>query len=339
MHTNSVAAPTRAVQDHFSNSKNADGNRAYALSSLPWQWQRGLLAIGRHKQPINPRTGRALEDWPTAPVPPAALLLNAPAVGLRTGPLTATLCLDFDGEQAWAAFEETFGAAAALLLPATVGWTSGKPHRCQLAFGIEPQHQLLLKGKRRKVGALELRWSGAQSVLMGHHPETGSYQWLEGCAPWEVSMAPFPLELLDLIPSNEPIRRQFNAEPAQVSGLVVPLEQFISMKSRILIANGSGEGQCNSDALALSLDLVGAEAWVKAQGVGTDTTAAELFYGYCRQCPEMVNGKPFDWRAMQARFDGALRRNPCPQTPEAKLFERLAYHRRMANRAVQQEAA
>jgi hypothetical protein len=35
---------------------------------------------------------------------------------------------------------------------------------------------------------------------------------------------------------------------------------------------------------------------------------------------------------MQARFDGAVKRCPTPQTPEHKLIERLAYHRRMAAR-------
>jgi hypothetical protein len=40
----------------------------------------------------------------------------------------------------------------------------------------------------------------------------------------------------------------------------------------------------------------------------------------------------FDLRAMQARFDGAVKRCPSPPTPEQKLRERLDFHRRMASR-------
>ena len=80
------------------------------------------------------------------------------------------------------------------------------------------------------------------------------------------------------------------------------------------------------------MDLVGAEAWVKAQGGGVERTAQELFDDYCRQCPERINGRVFDLRAMQARFDGAMKRCPSPPTPEPKLRERLDFHRRMASR-------
>jgi hypothetical protein len=154
------------------------------------------------------------------------------------------------------------------------------------------------RGSAEKLAALELRWEGAQSVLLGHHPETGSYRWMEGCAPWQCELATFPLELLALVPAA-------NARPTQVArrvaphvaasphvaGLVVPLEAFVTLRSRWLIENGSAEGQCNADAIALSMDLVGAEAWVKAQGGGVERTAQELFDDYCRQCPERINGK------------------------------------------------
>jgi hypothetical protein len=333
MSSTSVTAPLGAAQDHFSYNQNADENRVLALSALPWRWQRGLLAIGKNKQPIDARSGRPLKDWPTSPVPSTAQLLKAPAVGLRTGSLTGTLCLDFDGPDAWQAFEAVFKGTADHLLPPTIAWTSGKPQRCQMAFAIAPEHHRLLKGKRRKIGALELRWDGAQSVLMGHHPETGAYHWLDGRAPWEQQLAEFPLELLALVPDVAPAPQVAPHVAPHVAGLVVPLEQFITLRSRLLIENGSAEGSCNADALALSMDLVAAEQWLKVQGVGVDRTAQELFEDYCRQCPDTVNGRPFDLRAMQARFDGAVKRCPSPPTPEPKLLERLDYHRRAARRA------
>lgn len=325
-----LAALGGAVQDHCSQRQTADGDRLFQLQTLPAQWQQALLAIGTSKQPIDPSTGRALPNWPTSPVPSLSQLATAPAVGLRTGPISQTICLDFDGTEAWRTFRELFGRDATDL-PRSIAWTSGKPGRCQMAFHLPPRLADKLNGKRRKVGTLELRWWGAQSVLMGHHPETGRYHWLDGCAPWEVTLADFPATLLDLVPSvsSKPARHE---QAPHVAGLVVPLEQFITMRSRILIEQGSPEGQCNSDALTLSLDLVGAEVWVKAQGGAVERSAQELFDDYCRQCPQTIHGKPFDWRAMQARFDGAVKRCPTPPTPDHKLIERLAYHRRMATR-------
>jgi hypothetical protein len=43
-----------------------------------------------------------------------------------------------------------------------------------------------------------------------------------------------------------------------------------------------------------------------------------------------VNGRPLNRQAMQARFDGAVRLQPTPPTPEHKLIERLNYQKRQA---------
>jgi len=260
-------------------------------------------------------------------------------VGLRTGPISGTLCLDFDGEAAWSDFRELFGGAAADLLPRSICWTSGKPARCQMAFNAANLAPLL-KGRRRKVGALEIRWEGQQSVLTGHHPETGAYRFLKGRAPWQCPLADFPASLLEALPrAAEGFRASPQVPPPRLnSALTVPLEQFVTFRSRSLLDAGSVAGQCNDDGIRLSLDLVAAEAWLKAQGVGVERSARELFEQYCRQCPDRINGKPFDWRAAEARFEGAVKRCPSPPTPEDKLRERLDYHRRMARRARQEVA-
>ena len=330
----SIAAPVRAVQPHGSQPENAGGDRLTTLKALPQKWQQALLSIGRHKQPID-ATGRCLTAWLSSPVPPMAQLLQAPAVGLRTGQISQTLCIDIDGAGAMATFQELFKGKPREVLPRSIAWTSGKPKRCQIAYHIPASAAALLQGKRRKIGDLELRWEGAQSVLLGHHPETGSYRWVRGCAPWEVELATFPLELLALVPDVHARPRQtqvIGRVTPHVAGLVVPLEQFVTLRSRLLIANGSAAGHCNADAIGLSMDLVAAEVWLKAQGVGVERSAQALFDDYCRQCPDTINGKPFDWRAMQARFDGAMVREATPPTPETKLLERLDYHRRAANR-------
>lgn len=336
MTAKTLAAPVRAVQPHCSHLKNAGGNRLFTLKALPEQWQQALLAIGRHKQPID-ASGRCLAAWLSSPVPSPAELLRAPAIGLRTGAISSTLCLDFDGAEAWKTFRELFGGEARQVLPRSIAWASGKPKRCQIAYHVPASAAALLKGKRRKVGALELRWEGQQSVLLGHHPETGGYRWVKGCAPWETELAAFPLDLLALVPDVAPAPQVAAHVAPHVAGLVVPLEQFVSLRSRLLIEHGSAAGQCNADALALSLDLVGAEAWLKAQGARAERSAQELFDAYCHQCPDTINGKPFDWRAMQARFDGAVKRGAAPPTPESKLIERLDYHRRAASRTTRRK--
>lgn len=317
----------------------AGQGRAAEIEALPRLWRNALLAIGRAKQPVG-NDGRALADWLHSPVPSVRQLCAAPAVGLRTGAISETLCLDFDGPEAWTTFRELFGGTARDLLPRTLAWTSGKAARCQIALRVAPEHQPLLKNKRRKVGALELRWNGQQSVLMGFHPETNGYRWLPGCSPFEQELADFPLDLLPLVPSSngsgQVARRVEKKSGEQVTELVVPLEQFITLRSRWLIENGSVEGQCNEDGIRLSLDLVGAEAWLKEQGVGVERDARTLFEDYCQRCPETINGRPFDQRAMEGRFEGALKRSPLPPTPEEKLRERLAYHRRMTRRATRQ---
>ncbi len=337
MNTKSVAATGRVAQDHFSYNKNGRSDRAFELSSLPWQWQHGLLAIGKNKEPIHPLTGKPLADWPRSPTPPTEHLLRAPAVGLRTGSRTATLAIDFDGPQAWDAFEAIFGGTPGQLLPPTIGWTSGRPHRCQLAFAIEHENQPLLKGRRRKVGALELRWEGAQSVLMGHHPTTGGYKWLEGQAPWQTSLAQFPIELIELMPLGLVEPQVATFEKVQGGGLRCPLEQFITLRSKLLIANGSPEGSCNADGIALSMDLVAAENWLKRWGVGVEKTARELYARYLESCPDTINGRPFDRKAAWARFEGAVKRDPSPPTPARKLLERLDYHRRTSRATRPQE--
>ena len=332
-----IAPPDGALQQ-FSFPQH-ERNKLDEIEALPVQWRQGLLLIGYNKQPID-AAGRYLTNWLSSAAPGRANLIAAPAIGLRTGELTSTLCLDFDGPEAWATFRQLFGGQAKELLPPSITWTSGKLGRCQIAFHIDQTNFAVLSNRRRKIESLEFRWNGAQSVLMGHHPETKNYKWLEGRAPWEIELAKFPAELLAKIPSAErraPVTRHVTSE--ERTGLVVPLEQFITLRNRFLIENGSAEGHCNDDSLALSLDLVGAETWVEAQGAAVLNSAQILFDHYCRQCPQTINGKPFNWQAMEDRFNGAVKRSPSPQTPENKLIDRLNYHRRIAQRIHQNEVA
>lgn len=308
----------------------AQRNRDSDLRSLPKQWRRALLCIDGRKRPICPYSGHELKGWRTGAAPSYEHLLCSPAVGLRTGPISGTLCLDFDGPEAWKTFTEIFDGSAEKLLPRTVSWTSGKEGRQQMAFNIEPEQWPLLRSTKTKVGTLEIRWDGLQSVVMGAHPETAGYQWVN--SPATSPLATFPAELLRKVPQNKSVRSAETKREGLFNGFSVPLIQFVSYKTRWLVENGSIEGNCNHDSLRVSMDLCGAEIWLKEQGVGVDLTADSLYEEYLDRCPRRIHGAVFDYQAAWRRFEGARARNPFPATPEDKLLDRLRFHRRQANK-------
>jgi hypothetical protein len=284
---------------------------------------------------MPPDRSSACKDWPNAAPPSIDQLLAAPSIGLRTGSLSSTIAFDFDGPESWKTFKRIFGGQPWHVLPDSIAWTSGRSGRRQVGFFVPPEHHHLLENKRRKIDDLEFRWENAASVICGKHPLTTGYEWIEDCAPWEQSLATLPLEIIQKIPENriapeKPIR---NYEPISYD-LIVPLESFITYSSSILIKNGSNEGCCNDDAIRLSMDLVAAENWLMVQKVGVDRTAQDLFDEYVSNCPDRVNGRPLNRQAMQGRFDGAVRLQPTPPTPEHKLIERLNYQKRQAAKYV-----
>jgi len=328
----SIVAPHigGAQDSRISTSANVH-ERLRTIQSLPEIWRPALLAYDGYKRPVCPLTGRLLRDWPNAAPPSLDLLLDADAIGLRTGSLSSTLAFDFDSVESWKTFRRLFGGQPWHVLPDSIAWTSGRSGRRQVAFFIAPEHHHLLDNKRRKIDDLEMRWENAASVICGKHPQTSGYNWIEDCAPWEQTLATLPLEIIERIPNNRiaPERSIQNYQPITYD-LVVPLESFITYSSSILIKNGSNEGCCNDDAIRLSMDLVAAENWLMVQKVGVDRTAQDLFDEYVGNCPDRINGKPLNRQAMQGRFDGAVRLQPVPPTPEAKLVERLNYQKRQA---------
>jgi hypothetical protein len=330
----SMVAPHVGGAQHSCNSTAAYVlERRRTLETIPEIWRKALLAYDGHKRPVDPDTGYLLKCWPDATPPSFDQLLRAQAVGLRTGPISSTIAFDFDGIKSWKTFRRLFGGQPWHVLPDSIQWTSGRDARRQVAFFVAPEHHHLLETKRRKIDDLEFRWENAASVICGKHPLTAGYKWLEGYAPWEQNLATLPLELIEKIPNcrEAPERPVTNYRP-NVYDLVVPLDQFITYASSVLIRNGSNEGCCNDDALRLSMDLVAAENWLMVQGVGVDISAQALFDQYVDACPDRINGRPLDRKAMQSRFDGALRRNPTPPTPEHKLVERLEFQKRQAAR-------
>lgn len=150
-----------------------------------------LIPVGCNKRPLTDawqQPDRVYSDRE---------LLSAPAIGLRLG--YPILAVDFDPKpenlsQAERTFEEKTGRSSAEL-PISPTVTSGKPGRRQVLLVAQQDQAPWLRPWSR--GGLEFRWRGQQSVIHGHHPETGSYQWLPARAPWEYSIAAAPDWLLN----------------------------------------------------------------------------------------------------------------------------------------------
>lgn len=300
------------------------------LDQLPPEWLPALLPIGRDKRPLDPATGRR-DGWPLWPAFSPEALAAAPAVGLRLGELSdGTMTLDFDGPGAEPTFQRVFGRPSSDL-PLSICWTSGKPHRRQIAFKVPRNRWADLDRRQAKDGALEFRWTRQQSVILGAHPETDGYRWVEGGGPGEVELAEAPAWLLDGIPSKPslqpPLVKALNA-PAPTNGDPVPFREFLSRPAKELIDTGSRAGSCNDEGLSLSLELVAVEAWLIQQGVKPDETARDAYACYLSHCDQTINGAPFNTVTAWKRFDGAVAKNPKPATPEEKLLERFEFHTR-----------
>ena len=150
------------------------------MTILPKEWR--FCKIGENKNPFE-------KDWPNRHHKNVRLTKKTKAIGVLCGPASGGLiCVDIDGPLAEAKLSE-LGT-----IPKSVSWTSGKPHRKQIALWAyeEDWDQLhttqLLKGIPGQ--ELVLKWSGQQSVILGHHPETGEYRWINSPEDCEIAIAP-----------------------------------------------------------------------------------------------------------------------------------------------------
>jgi hypothetical protein len=197
-------------------SKNATGLAVVShhadLTALPSDWR--LVRVGRDKAPIAGKGWFDRDNYS----PDDALTLNGsgpPAWGLKSGPCSGVLVLDLDAEGWRESFQQVTGHPITDL-PPTISWTSGKRDRSGHAFQVDPDwwpHLLNREGFTRPwregdplrndgtkgaVTLWELRWDRHQAVIIGAHPETGAYRWLEGRSPQEIpDPAPAPDWLLE----------------------------------------------------------------------------------------------------------------------------------------------
>ena len=217
------------------------------LALLPCDWR--LVRVGPDKAPIAGEGWFDLDNYS----PDEAAGLNGsmpPAWGLKSGPASGVLVLDLDSPGWEAAFERETGHPFTDL-PRTIAWSSGKPGRSAHAFAVDPDWWPYLRnrvnitrpwqdgdplsrdGKKSAVTLFELRWDRHQAVVIGKHPETGSYSWLPNHGPADIpDPAPAPDWLLSLLevqelPDVAPVKP--TAGDADRAGVMLghlPAEQF-----------------------------------------------------------------------------------------------------------------
>lgn len=301
------------------------------LHALPDDW--GLVAVGANKRAY-------MDAWQRTALTKAQVAAEirtgrAKAVGVLCGPLSGGLLfVDHDGISATRQLEDL--GQPLRDLPKSPCVTSGKDGRFQIIFRVPEQYWPAMRGQRvfktgktdadGKAEQLDLRWAGHQSIVAGAHPETSGYYWIKDCSPSDLPVAEAPLGLIELLLHEpEPVREPLLAitQPVGSAG-PIPLLQMVTRASRELVEDGGTPGSWNDDQLALALDLVGTEDWIRSQGHQPDMTAEQAF----EQHVSVARGKSkdFDSRKAWRRFKGAAGRNPHPGTPPEQLLQRLAFH-------------
>lgn len=307
------------------------------LQALPDQW--GFVAVSGNKRAYQ-------DDWPNNPLTKqqAAAEIKAgraKAIGAIAGPTSGGLLfVDHDGLSATTKLEEL--GLPLRELPKSLAMTSGRDGRFQIIYSVPEQFWHAMKGRRvfktgkldadGKAENLDLRWHGHYSVIIGAHPDTTGYRWLKGRGPTEQQLTEAPLALIELLlkdpePAQEPLLTMVSSAPLPpLQGGHLPLLDFTTRDSRELIESGGTPGSWNDDQLRLSLDLLGTEEWIRAQGYQPDITASQAFALHIQSA--RVKARDFDEKKAWKRFDGAHSRAPHPGTPDDKLHDRLRFHTR-----------
>ena len=304
----------------------------YQLDAIPDDW--ALVPVGQRKAPYQ-------SGWQTKRLTKLDIVTEIEqdrrciAVGVACGsPSGGLLFVDHDGHSVSKLLSERFGLDE---LPPTVAVTSGRPGRFQAIYRVAPEYWDAIKTTKIKTGTLgddgkaeqlELRWDGCQSVVIGQHPQTGSYKWLTGRAPWEVQIATAPMVLVEAMLSPSPALQTPAAAPstskATPSNLsAIPLESLIGRDHRDWLRDGVAEGGRNDAAFRIACDLMGAAEWARAQGVTVDGQPRQLFDHFVAHC-----SPPLSEHEANRTWASAANSNPTPCLSEDKLANCLKAHER-----------
>lgn len=258
------------------------------------------------------------------------------SIGLICGPASGgILMLDHDGRSCDRLIEKLSGASIAEALPKSPLVTSGLPGRYQIAYSV-PEHfwdaistkQLStgVMGANGKPEMLEFRWHGAQSIVLGEHPDTGSYRWVHH--PNDVAIAEAPLWVIEQMLEGE--NHQVTPEAKKAAPWVqlgafnappIPLIECVAKVTRMALEGSFASGR-NQMGYAIATDLIGVEQYLSSNGIQYEGTASGLFTQWCSD----VNLDSDTPKGQPARiWKSAEKGSPTPSRPVDSIQKTLKW--------------
>jgi predicted P-loop ATPase len=295
----------------------------HAINGLPTEWQ--YVPCGDKKAPTyrewqnisysyNEMTSSIINGRFEGAIVYGSLVLQANkvmAIGVLCGaPSGGLLAFDHDGDSADEVIDRLCGGIEP---PPTITVSSGKQGRYCSFYRVPAEYWDSIKTTKIKSGkrgpddkeeALELRWTGAQQVVAGHHPETKGYQWIAGP---ETPLADAPLWMIEamLQAEVEPPALTFSPSPspklAPKNGshskswrdfeklplpfeTLFPLELGLTKQHQDWLGHGISEGGRNNAAIAIARDLVGVADRLAQWGQRFTHHPEKLFEDFCNRC-------------------------------------------------------
>ncbi|MBD2207551.1 DUF3987 domain-containing protein [Calothrix sp. FACHB-1219] len=255
--SNSDRQSTKKISAHNSNTSNTIKPQQLLqnMKLLPEDW--ALVAVGNNKAPFG-------NNWQNTPLTTqdfeAAVetgcfkcltvekqkegLIKPPvswwfAVGVLCGtPSQGLLFVDHDGASCDALIEKLSGQSLEEALPKTVTVTSGREGRYQSIYRVQTQYWEQIKthkfktdiqGEDGKPEQLEFRWDGCQSVVVGYHPVTGTYQWSLGKSPVECDIAEAPMWMIEQMLKNKPLHQSTQLKSQTLSILKTSTDKDLAL--------------------------------------------------------------------------------------------------------------
>ncbi len=285
-----------------------------ALSALPPAW--GLVAINGQKAPYQ-------ANWQHTPLTPAQMATeirqnpHCQAVGVLCGtPSGGLLFVDHDGASGDALIESLSGLPLAAAMPKTVAVTSGRPGRYQNIYQVPEADWAAIATRKIKTGAtgddgkaeqIEFRWNGCQSVVIGAHPLTGGYHWVN--APGDCEIAEAPRWMIQQMLKTPAVEKS----PTLTLG-DVPLEVCLGRADLARLQQGVPAGQRNDAGAKLARNLIGTANYLRSIGQAFAGEPQDLFAQFCDRCTPAIAAKEAAqiWRS-------AMQSQPTPSLSPDKL--------------------
>ena len=238
------------------------------------------------------KAGEPGEYWlPSNRVKAAGVLCGEPSGGL--------LFFDHDGYSGDAKILELSGESSiADAMPKTAVVSSGRKGRYQAIYQV-PQRfwadiettkigtkfETKADGRVVPVEGVEFRWTGAQSVVVGVHPETGGYKWYYH--PSETPIAEAPLWMIEAMLSDDQSEdspsnwSEFDKSFSLPCDYQVDLVAACAPKTRKVLDQGATDKGRNDTGAQIARDLLGTANYLDGIGQRYHGDPKAIFSEWC----------------------------------------------------------